>query len=209
MRLPSATRLVILVPGTRDEAEQEKAALASYLREAMGLDLSMEKTRGSDLGEGFEFLAHRVRYKWHPRFGFMPRIEIPKSKRADLRHRVKQLTGRATTRWSLSSLLQKLNPILRGWGNYFRFCTGAGQFFASLDHYAGDRVWRWLMKKHAALARKKTRLRRLPSLLRPTRRVWREGRTEQFLLSSLTVERFRRGWMRRPAYAMVPGEPDA
>jgi hypothetical protein len=204
-----ADDFVILVSGTRDQAEQEKTALASYLHETMGLDLSIEKTRVSDLGEGFEFLAHRVRYKWHPRFGFMPRIEIPRAKRADLRYRVKQLTGRVTTSWSLPLLLQKLNPILRGWGNYFRFCTGAGQFFASLDHYVGDRIWRWLMKKHAALARKRTTLRRLPSLLRPTRRVWREGRTEQFLLSSLKVERFRRGWMRHPAYAMVPGEPDA
>ncbi len=204
-----ADDFVVLVSGTRAEADQEKTALASYLQEAMGLDLSLEKTRVSDLVEGFEFLAHRVRHTWHPRFGFMPRIEIPRAKRADLRYRVKQLTGRSTVSWSLTLLLQKLNPILRGWGNYFRFCTGAGQFFASLDHYVGDRIWRWLMKKHAALARKRTKLRRRPSLLRPTRRVWREGRTEQFLLSSLTIERFRRGWMRQPAYAMVPGEPDA
>jgi len=116
---------------------------------------------------------------------------------------------RSTTTWSLSHLLQKLNPILRGWGNYFRFCTGAGQLFASLDFRVGDRIWRWLMKKHGRLSRKRTALRRLPSRLHPTRRVWREGRTEQFLLSSLRVERFRRGWMRTPAYAMVPGEPDA
>jgi hypothetical protein len=42
-----------------------------------------------------------------------------------------------------------------------------------------------------------------------TRKVWREDRTEQFLLASLRVERFRRGWMRAPAFAMVPGEPEA
>ena len=39
--------------------------------------------------------------------------------------------------------------------------------------------------------------------------VWRTGRTGQFLLASLKVERFRRGWMGTPAFAMVPGEPDA
>jgi group II intron reverse transcriptase/maturase len=204
-----ADDFIVLVAGTQEQAEHEKAALAEYLLDTMGLELSIEKTRVSDPTEGFEFLGHRVRYKWHPRFGFMPRIEIPNGKRADIRYKVKQLTTRSTIGWSLSRLIQKLNPILRGWGNYFRFCTGASDLFAGIDHYVGDRIWRWLMKKHQSLGRKKTTIRRLPSSLRPTRRIWREGRTEQFLLSSLKVERFRRGWMHAPAYAMVPGEPDA
>jgi hypothetical protein len=142
-------------------------------------------------------------------FGYMPRIEIPNSKRADLRYLVKQQTSRGTTQWSLSRLLQKLNPVLRGWGNYYRFCTGAGRQFTALDFYVGDRIWRWLMKKHGPLQRKRTRLVRLPSLLRPMRKLWREGNVEQFLLSTLRVERFRRGRMRTPAYISVPGEPDA
>ena len=204
-----ADDFVILVAGTREQAEQEKAMLADHLRETMGLELSTDKTRVCDLTEGFAFLGHRVRYKWHARFGFMPRIEIPTAKRAGLRYKVKQMTKRSATHWSLSHLLRKLNPILRGWGNYFRFCTDAGRFFASLDFYVGDRIWRWLMKKHGRLSRKRTRLRRKPSLKRPTWRFWREGRSEQFLLAHLRVERFRRGWMRTPAYAMVPGEPDA
>lgn len=204
-----ADDFVVLVSGTREQAEQEKAELAEYLRETMRLELSIEKTRIVDLTEGFQFLGQRVRYKWHPNFGYMPRIEIPASKRADLRNLVKQQTGRKTTSWSLSQLLQKLNPILRGWGNYYRFCTGAGRQFGPLDYYVGDRIWRWLMKKHGPLPRKRTRLVRLPSRLSPTRKLWREGNLEQFLLSTLRVERFRRGWMRTPAYNSVPGEPDA
>jgi hypothetical protein len=78
-----------------------------------------------------------------------------------------------------------------------------------LDFYVEDRIWRWLMKKHQSLPRKRTRLVRLPSLVRPTRKVWREDQVEQFLLATLRVERFRRGWMRTPAYISVSGEPDA
>ena len=96
VRFPSATHLVILVSGSREQAEREKAELANYLRQTTGLELS-EKTRISDLAEGFEFLGHRMRHKWHPQFGLMPRVEIPKHKRADLRYVVKQLTKRATT----------------------------------------------------------------------------------------------------------------
>ena len=150
-----ADDFVVLVSGTREQAEQEKADLANYLRESMKLELSIEKTRVSDLTEGFQFLSQRVRYKWHPRFGYMPRIEIPTSKRADLRYLVKQMTSGANTLWSLSELLQKLNPVLRGWGNYYRFCTGASRQFAALDFYVGDCIWRWLMKKHRKLHRKR------------------------------------------------------
>src|SRR5580698_8939301 len=64
-----ADAFVVLVSGTREQAEQEKADLANYLRESMKLELSIEKTRVSDLTEGFQFLSQRVRYKWHPRFG--------------------------------------------------------------------------------------------------------------------------------------------
>ena len=204
-----ADDFVVLVSGTREQAEQEKVELARYLQETMKLELSIEKTRVSDLTEGFQFLSQRVRYKWHPQFGYMPRIEIPTSKRADLRYMVKQMTSGANTLWSLSELLQKLNPVLRGWGNYYRFCTGSSRQFAALDFYVGDCIWRWLMKKHKKLHCKRTRLVRLPSLVRPTRNLWREGNVEQFLLSMLRVERFRRGWMRTPAYICVPGEPDA
>jgi group II intron reverse transcriptase/maturase len=204
-----ADDFVILVSGTRAQAEQEKAALAGHLRESMGLELSIDKTRVADLAEGFVFLGHRVRYKWHPRFGFMPRLEVPKTKQADLRHRVKQETKRPTTGRSLADLLGRLNPMLRGWGHFYRFCTGAGRIFAQLDFYVGDRIWRWLMKKHGRPGRTRSTLQRQPSRVKPSRRVWRAGTREQFVLSGLKIERFRRGWMRTPAYAMVPGEPDA
>jgi RNA-directed DNA polymerase len=101
-----ADDLVILVAGTREQAEIEKAVLVNYLRQSTGLELSEEKTRISELTEGFEFLGHRVRLKWHRRFGLMPRIEIPRHKRADLRYRVRQVTKRATINRALSHLLR-------------------------------------------------------------------------------------------------------
>jgi RNA-directed DNA polymerase len=101
----------------------------------------------------------------------MPRIEIPKLWQTDLRYRVKHVTKRATINRALSHLLRKLNPILRGWSNFYRFCTGADRRFVTLEHYISDRLWRWLMKKHGSLHRKKSTVRRLPSLVRPTRKV--------------------------------------
>jgi group II intron reverse transcriptase/maturase len=120
-----ADDFIILVSGSQEAATAEKTALEQYLRETLKLELSPEKTRITSLLAGFEFLGHRVRMRWEPRFGYMPRCEIPKVKVADLRYRVKQFTGRHRTPLSLSRQLQDLNPILRGWGNYYRYCTNA------------------------------------------------------------------------------------
>lgn len=204
-----ADDFVVLVSGSREQAEAERQSLAAYLQETTGLELSTEKTRVTAATEGFEFLGHRLRLVWDQRYGYSPRIEIPKTKAGDLRHKVKQLTRRSTLQWSLDQLLREINPILRGWGNFYRYCTGAGRVFASLDWYVSDRIWRWRRKKYPKARQSEIAVARLPSRERPTWRVWRDGGQEQYSMSWLPVRRYRRGWMTTPAFAMVPGEPDA
>jgi hypothetical protein len=170
--------------------------------------LSEAKTSVTSLKDGFTFLGHRVRLRWHPRFGFTPRLEIPKAKSADVRYRVKQLTRRNRTHLSLAQLLQDLNPLLRGWSNYYRFCTNAKVVFSRIDWYVTDRVWRWMRSKYP-----KAGARWLLTHKGPRagfrQQVWRTGEQQQFLTASLPVRRYRRGWMGAPDYAMALGEPDA
>lgn len=203
-----ADDFVILVSGTQEVALAEKQALADFLRQTLRLELSPEKTKVTALTNGFEFLGHRVRLRWDQRFGFTPRIEIPKAKLAGLRHRVKQLTGRNRALLSLSNQLQDLNPILRGWGFFYRYCTNAKRFFVQLDWYVGDRLWRWMQKKYPkAGARGIAQQRRRSSI--GTRLVWKTDEHEQFLMGRIPVRRYRRGSMGVPDYAMTSGEPDA
>jgi group II intron reverse transcriptase/maturase len=204
-----ADDFVILVSGTAEDAAAEREELESVLQQRMGLTLSLEKTRITPLTKGFRFLGHRVSMRWDTRYGWTPRIEVPKEKIADLKYRVKQLTGRATTPLALSTLLQKLNPILRGWANFYRHCTGTKDILSILDWYVGDRLWRWMRKKYPK-ARVRTLLRhRQPSRIRRTRRVWQEDGWEQFQMSLLKVERYKRGWMPHPDFTKPAGEPDA
>jgi len=206
VRVPRATRLVILVSGTNDDALKEKEALAQYLKDTAKLDLSGEKTFITAIEKGFEFLGHRVRMKWDDRRGFTPRIEIPKQKLLDIRYRVKQVTTRSTTTWSLAKLIRKLNPMLRGWANFYRFCPGAKTIFNALDWYVGDRIWRWMMKKYPEAGAQEIMYSR--QRIRG-RRNWRSGTEELFLVGRLKVESYRFAWMRRPDYAMISGEPSA
>mgnify|MGYP001767748461 FL=1 len=147
--------------------------------------------------------------KWDDRYGYSPRIEIPKQKVSDVRYRIKQLTTRRTLTWSLTRLLRKMNPILRGWGHFYRFCTGAKNILCSVDWYARDRLWRWMAKKYPKAGAHEIMRYRKRSSAHKGCTVWREGKEEQFLMGYLTVQRFKRGWMRPPDYALVSGEPDA
>ncbi len=204
-----ADDFVVLVSGSLEDALREKEALEAYLKEQAKLILSPEKTKITSLKEGFEFLGHRVRLIWDWRYGFTPRIEITKGKIQNFRHRIKQLTLKRHLPLSLMAVLRKINPILRGWGYFYRFCTGAKRILCNLDWYVEDRLWRWMRKKYPK-ARVQDILRyRRPGIQWPNRRVWREGTVEQFLMGHLQVQRFKRGWMGLPDYAMVFGEPDA
>lgn len=204
-----ADDFVVLVSGTKEDAMAEQSALADHLREATGLELSAEKTRVTAVKDGFEFLGFHVGMKWDRRYGYSPRVEIPKSKAADLRRKVKQST-RNNSWCSFGEKLQEINPILRGWANYYRYCARAGRVFTSIDWYVGKRLWIWLRRQ-----RPKTpggvilRDHYLRSQRRPTRRLWREGPDEQYMLAWTSVRRFRYCWMGQPDFAMSSGEPDA
>jgi retron-type reverse transcriptase len=91
-----ADDFVVLVSGTEEDAIAEKEALANYLRQTTGLELSPEKTKITPVTEGFEFLGFHVAMRWDTRYGYFPRVEIPKAKAADLRHKIKVLATIAT-----------------------------------------------------------------------------------------------------------------
>ncbi|MGO6944634.1 reverse transcriptase domain-containing protein [Rhizobium johnstonii] len=105
-----ADDFVVLVSGSMEEAMAEKSALADYLIKTTGLTLSPEKTKVTAMTEGFEFLGFRFSAHWDKRYGYGPRVEIPKAKAANLRHKVKQLTQR-------DSISVSLGEKLRMWRN--------------------------------------------------------------------------------------------
>jgi RNA-directed DNA polymerase len=112
VRLPSATRLVILCR-TAQEAEQAREKAQQTLVE-MGLQLHPEKTRVVDATrEKFQFLG----YEFWPQGWRTPR---PSSKQK-LYDRVRAKTPRQPGR-SLRAVIASLNYTLRGWYAYFRHC---------------------------------------------------------------------------------------
>jgi hypothetical protein len=147
--------------------------------------------------------------RWDTRYGYFPRVEIPKAKAADLRHKIKVLTKVSTNLGTLGQKLEELNLILRGWAGYYRHCARAGKVFTAIDWFVTRRIWCWLRKKYRK-ARARDMMRFFgPSSRRPTRRLWREGPREQYVLAWTSITRFLLGWMKPPPFAISSGEPDA
>ncbi|MHB1463475.1 MAG: group II intron reverse transcriptase/maturase, partial [Armatimonadota bacterium] len=167
-----ADDFVILVSGTREEAEAEKAALTTYLRDELKMELSQEKTLITRAEDGITFLGYRVVKEKSKQTGRMVgKLFIPKDKLQMLRTKLKQETCNSQIGKPMDGILKTLNPIITGWRNYYQYATGAAGEFSKLDWWLWCRVRLWAKKKH----RKATshRIRRLYSRqLTPTRTTW-------------------------------------
>ncbi|NHO34236.1 group II intron reverse transcriptase/maturase [Acetobacter fallax] len=170
-----ADDFVVLVDGTREQAEAEKRALAEFLETELRMELSLEKTKISDVREGIDFLGYRaVQAKGLLTGHQVGKLFIPKSKLNDLRHKIKVTVKGIPTGCSLTEVIDRLNPLILGWRSYYRYATRAHRDFAHLDDWIWWRVGRWLRKKHPKTPWRKLRRRYFMSA-RGKRRQWSEG----------------------------------
>jgi RNA-directed DNA polymerase len=170
-----ADDFVVLVEGTREQAEAERLALAEFLKTELRMELSMDKTRITDVKEGIEFLGYRVVQTKGLRTGRqVGNLFIPKSKLNDLRHKIKVMVKGIPSGCPLTEVIDRLNPIILGWRSYYRYATRAHRDFAHLDDWMWWRVGRWLRKKHRKTLRQTLRRRYFLSAL-GKRRQWTEG----------------------------------
>lgn len=195
-----ADDFVVFVAGTEEQACAEKEDLAAFLADELKLTLSPEKTRVTDVTEGFVFLGHRIRLRWDDRWGYWPRLEIPKERIKDLRYRIKQLTTLGRQHLSLQEVIDRLNPLLLGWGRFYQHCYGAKAVFAGIDHYVWDRLRRWLRKKFPKTPRLVVRRRYWRQLPDRARYRWVDQRPVA-IVADLKVGRHSLARLRYPDYA--------
>jgi len=178
-----ADDLVLLVKGTRPQAQTLLDQLAARIQ-ALGLSLKSEKTAITHIDEGFEFLGQRIvrRPKGPKRYVY---TFVSNEALASIRRKVKALTGHSTTNLALSALIAALNPVLRGWANYYRHAA-AKRTLAYLDYYTWWRVGRWLRKKHPQMSWKQINRRYLNDDY-----TWQEHGRALYKPGSLSVTRYR------------------
>jgi RNA-directed DNA polymerase len=139
----------------RSQAEADAAhGLAGRVLAELGLELHPDKTRVVDLTdgrEGLDFLGCHFRARVSGRMlergirrYYLQRWPSQRAMKR-VREKIKAKTGRGRAGQDIRDVIAELNPILRGWGNYFR--TGnAAEKFVQIDRYVERRL-RGLMRK--------------------------------------------------------------
>jgi RNA-directed DNA polymerase len=139
-------------------AAQARAALEAVgeILASLGLRLHPDKTRVVDLREGREgldFLGCHFRARMSGRLWEQKRIKRYylhrwPSQRAmkRVREKVKARTGRNRVGADVKDVIDGLNPLLRGWGNYFRTGNAAAKF-QQVDDYVVQRLRGLMVKK--------------------------------------------------------------
>ena len=136
---------------TLDDAELGLQLVEAKLKE-LGLELNEEKTRIVDTSggkQGFDFLGFHHRriesgkykryytYKW-------PSDKSMKGVKTIIRN---GFGKRAIMNQNIEDVVEVLNPILRGWTNYFRYGNSERRF-RLIDSYVQERLALWWSKKH-------------------------------------------------------------
>ena len=134
---------------TRAEAEQVLARAAKIL-EQLGVTLNREKTRVVHVAHGFEFLGFKIKRGKRQFKLSHDRIKskltrqglyaIPTQKSVDrFKDQIRALTKRRVP-LRMGELIKAINPIVRGWGNYF--CRShVRKLFHQLDGWIVRRLW--------------------------------------------------------------------
>jgi RNA-directed DNA polymerase len=130
----------------RKPAEHYMSSLQEMIRR-LGLELSPEKTRLVEAEEGFGFVGVHFRLKPTRNKGtkqFCYCFPTHKSMK-HVRRRVREEIGRDYEK-SLQEIIHYLNPVLRGWSNYYNWLNSA-QYFHIVDKYVVWKLTRWLRRK--------------------------------------------------------------
>lgn len=133
----------VIVANSESEAIAIKDYIKEFLKERVGLTLSDEKTRISEISNGFDFLGFNFR-----RYGREDKLLIKPTKESikRVKRRLSQVF-RTHTHESPDRLIRILSPILRGWGNYYRHVVSKETFYA-IDMHIWNLLKRWLKRRH-------------------------------------------------------------
>jgi RNA-directed DNA polymerase len=133
---------VILCSSQRRAEEARRRA--EMILSTLGLRLHPDKTRIACLSQGqdgFVFLgfSHRKVRSWkHSDRYFLQKWPSDRNM-ALIRSKIKAATGRNQVSRTVSMVVGDLNPVLRGWGNHFRWGNSARKFSA-IDSYVHQRL---------------------------------------------------------------------
>lgn len=139
--------VVFLTRANKRYAESLKEEIRRFLKSQCGLQLSAEKTKVTQVRDGYDFLGFHLQMGIGQKGRLVPKINVGQKAIANITRRLDDTIRQRPAQESIAARLGRANAVIQGWSNYFNiahdFCDVAGR----LDHIA-----HWTMVK--AICRK-------------------------------------------------------
>ena len=131
----------IITSSSRELLEEKVKPLVQEFMRERGLELSEKKTLITHVDDGFDFLGWTARWQG----GML----LTKPARKNVKNFLEKIRGtlRQMRTARQEDVIDKLNPVIRGWANYHR-SQMATRTFAKTDHLIWQALWRWARRRH-------------------------------------------------------------
>lgn len=142
-----ADDFVLIVKGSKSEAEAIRTQCQEFLEGKLKLTLNMEKTHITHVNDGFIFLGHRIIRKRGPRGNMRVVSSIPMEKAKAFTHSLsKELSGDYSN--SKIDKVEKLNQKLKGWAQFYRHTDFTAKVYSKIDRAVFWKLAHWLARKY-------------------------------------------------------------
>ena len=134
-----------LVIFTNKGLEKPMLALKEKLQE-LGLNLKPEKTRTLSADNGnFDFLGFNFKQTWNrDKTKKFPLMRPSHRAEISVKAKIRDITKVRPVK--VSEIVREINPVLRGWVNYFRVGNSRNSF-SKIRHYTVKKIRRFIRKK--------------------------------------------------------------
>lgn len=142
---------LIITANSKEILIDIKTIIKEFL-EIRDLEMKETKTRIVHINEGFDFLGFNIsRKKFNPRLNQDTDQDtvliIKPSKKAidSINLKIKETIENNPI---METLVKELNPIIRGWGNYFKISYHSQAVFIKIGHSFWTKMMSWVKNKH-------------------------------------------------------------
>lgn len=131
----------IITGSSRELLEEKVKPLVQEFMRERGLELSEKKTSITHVNDGFDFLGWTTRWQG----GML----LTKPARKNVKNFLEKVrvTLRQMRTARQEDVIDRLNPVIRGWAHYHR-SQMATRIFAKADHQVWQALWRWARRRH-------------------------------------------------------------
>lgn len=145
----------LIVTGKDKETLYKVKEIIIEFLKIRGLELKETKTRIVTIYEGFDFLGFNIsRKKYNPKLNNSTNqrtVLIIKPSDKSIKSIKQKIQIILRNQTEILAIIKEINPILRGWGNYFSVSYHSQNTFIKIGHLMWYSMMKWVGKKHPTL----------------------------------------------------------